>query len=89
MKSIVRATLWKAVLYGIMIAFAAHVGEAIPFPYHAGIAAWPVSAQTLLFFAGGFAVYTASDPASVTSRFARYLNFLPASGYWRGCRHIG
>ena len=59
MKSIVRATLWKAVLYGIMIAFAAHVGEAIPFPYHAGIAAWPVSAQTLLFFAGGFALYTA------------------------------
>ena len=57
MKSIVKATLFKAILYGAMIAFAAHVGEAIPYPYHAVIAAWPIFAQTLLFFAAGFFVY--------------------------------
>ena len=35
MKAIIKATLVKATLYGLMIAFAAHIGEAIPFPYHA------------------------------------------------------
>lgn len=59
MRSMIRATLLRAILYGAMIAFAAHVGEAIPFPYHAGIAAWPVPAQTMLFFAGGFLLYAA------------------------------
>lgn len=57
MRRIFKSTVFRAVLYGAMIAFAAHVGEAIPYPYHAGIAAWPVYAQTFLFFAAGFGIY--------------------------------
>ena len=57
MKAIIKATLVKATLYGLMIAFAAHIVEAIPFPYHAAIAALPVSVQTMLFFVAGFLIY--------------------------------
>lgn len=52
-----KSTLIKAALYGIMIAFAAHIGGAIPFPYHRAVAALPASLQTFLFFAAGFLIY--------------------------------
>ncbi|WP_418724520.1 hypothetical protein [Dysosmobacter sp.] len=53
----VKRTLLRAFLYGVMIAFAAHVGEAIPYPYSRTIAALPVETQTFLFFLAGFLIY--------------------------------
>ena len=50
MKAHLKTTLIKAALYGIMIAFTAQIGGAIPFPYHRAIGDLPVSVQTILFF---------------------------------------
>jgi len=52
-----KANLAKAALYGAMIAFTAHIGEAIPFPYHEGIAALPIAVQALLFWGAGFLIF--------------------------------
>lgn len=57
MKAHLKMTLIKAALYGIMIAFVAHIGGAIPFPYHSAIASLPTSVQTFLFFAAGFFIF--------------------------------
>ena len=57
MKKIVIHTLLKAILYGIMIAFLAYIGGAVPFPYSSTIAGWPGSCQVLLFFAAGFVIF--------------------------------
>jgi len=53
MKAHLKTTLIKAALYGIMIAFTAQIGVAIPFPYHRAIGDLPVSVQTILFFTAG------------------------------------
>ena len=57
MKAHLKTTLIKAALYGIMIAFTAQIGGAIPFPYHRAIGDLPVSVQTILFFTAGFFLF--------------------------------